>query len=35
MSDLAPDITPLSEPYWKALEEGRLTYQRCNAGSQA
>ena len=31
MSDLAPDITPLSEPYWKALEEGRLTYQRCNA----
>ena len=27
MSDLAPDITPLSEPYWKALEEGRARGQ--------
>ncbi|MGY4099377.1 Zn-ribbon domain-containing OB-fold protein [Nocardia sp. R16R-3T] len=26
-----PEITPLTEPYWAALAEGRLTYQRCSS----
>ncbi|MBI3068794.1 MAG: OB-fold domain-containing protein [Betaproteobacteria bacterium] len=26
-----PEITPLTEPYWKALSEGRLTFQRCGS----
>jgi uncharacterized OB-fold protein len=26
----APEITPLSEPYWKGLAQGRLLFQRCN-----
>lgn len=25
-----PEITPLSEPYWSGLAEGRLSYQRCS-----
>ncbi|WP_159992652.1 Zn-ribbon domain-containing OB-fold protein [Roseomonas sp. 18066] len=25
----APERTPLTEPYWAALQEGRLTFQRC------
>jgi len=25
------EITPLNEPYWKSLAEGRLVYQRCRA----
>ncbi|RYF59896.1 MAG: DNA-binding protein [Comamonadaceae bacterium] len=25
-----PEITPLTEPYWTALDQGRLTYQRCS-----
>ncbi|WP_433504852.1 Zn-ribbon domain-containing OB-fold protein [Pseudonocardia halophobica] len=24
-----PEVTPLSEPYWTALAEGRLMHQRC------
>jgi uncharacterized OB-fold protein len=35
MSDLAPDITPLNEPYWKALEDGQLKYQHCRACGHA
>jgi len=26
-----PEITPLNAPYWEALAEGRLVYQRCRA----
>jgi uncharacterized OB-fold protein len=25
-----PERTTLTEPYWKALEEGRLQFQKCN-----
>lgn len=24
-----PELTPLSQPYWDALHQGRLTFQRC------
>lgn len=24
-----PELTPLTTPYWTALQEGRLTYQKC------
>ena len=24
------DVTPLTEPYWQALTEGRLDFQRCS-----
>ena len=27
----APQPTEASAPYWKALDEGRLTFQRCSA----
>jgi uncharacterized protein len=27
----APQVNEASAPYWKALEEGRLTFQRCVA----
>ena len=27
----APRPTELSEPYWRALDEGRLAFQRCGA----
>ena len=27
-----PDVTPLSEPYWKALGDGHLVFQRCACG---
>ncbi len=27
----APQITPLSEPYWQGLAEGELRFQRCGA----
>jgi uncharacterized OB-fold protein len=31
MSDFpVPEITPLNEPYWQALAEGQLKFQRCN-----
>ena len=30
-----PEPTPLSRPYWDALREGRLTFQRCRACSHA
>ena len=26
-----PDITPLNEPYWQALESGQLKFQRCTS----
>ena len=29
MSFPLPEPTPLSQPYWDALKEGRLTFQRC------
>ncbi len=35
MSDLAPEITKLSEPYWAALADGRLVFQRCRACGHA
>lgn len=28
----SPLITPVNEPYWTALAEGRLTYQHCDCG---
>ena len=27
-----PEETPLSQPYWDALRQGRLTFQRCRCG---
>ncbi|MCC7426284.1 MAG: OB-fold domain-containing protein [Alphaproteobacteria bacterium] len=27
-----PELTPLSEPYWKALDQGHLVFQRCTCG---
>lgn len=27
-----PDITEVSRPYWQALREGRLVFQRCGCG---
>lgn len=27
-----PDVTPLSEPYWAALRQGHLAFQRCRCG---
>jgi uncharacterized OB-fold protein len=30
-----PEPTPLSQPYWDALKEGRLTFQRCRKCSHA
>ncbi len=36
MSELPPPtVTPLTEPYWKGLEEGELRHQRCRACSNA
>ena len=35
MSFPLPEPTPLSEPYWDALKQGRLTFQRCRACSHA
>ena len=29
MSFPLPEPTPLSKPYWDALSDGRLTFQRC------
>ena len=29
MSFPLPDPTPISQPYWDALKQGRLTFQRC------
>lgn len=29
------DVTPLTEPYWRALGEGRLDFQRCAACEHA
>jgi uncharacterized OB-fold protein len=29
MSFPLPEPTPLSQPYWDALKQGRLTFQRC------
>lgn len=31
----APTITPLSEPFWQGVAEGRLMYQRCTACRKA
>jgi len=31
----APQRTELNAPYWRALDEGRLTYQRCPACAHA
>ena len=31
----APVITQLNAPYWKALEEGRLVFQRCQSCGHA
>jgi len=31
----APQVSELSAPYWKALDEGRLTFQRCQACAHA
>jgi uncharacterized OB-fold protein len=28
----APEATPISQPYWSALAEGRLTFQQCRCG---
>jgi uncharacterized protein len=30
MSFPLPEPTPLSQPYWDALKQGRLTFQRCS-----
>lgn len=30
-AELAPEITPLSQPYWDALRAGELRCPRCNA----
>lgn len=27
-----PELTPVNQPYWGALAEGRLTYQSCACG---
>lgn len=27
-----PEVTSLTEPYWKALESGYLVFQRCSCG---
>jgi uncharacterized OB-fold protein len=27
-----PEVTDLSKPYWEALQEGRLLFQRCRCG---
>ncbi len=29
----APEVTELSRPYWDALREGHLVFQRCNCGN--
>ncbi len=31
----APEPTEVSAPYWKALDEGRLVYQRCSVCAHA
>ena len=31
----APEPTELSAPYWRALDEGRLTFQKCAACANA
>lgn len=31
----APEPTPLTEPYWNALAEGRLMFQRCGQCAHA
>lgn len=28
----APDITDINRPYWDALRQGRLMFQRCHCG---
>ena len=30
-----PEPTPLSQPYWDALKDGRLTFQRCRKCNHA
>jgi uncharacterized OB-fold protein len=35
MSFPLPEPTPLSQPYWDALRQGRLTFQRCRHCSHA
>ena len=27
-----PDVTELTKPYWDALDQGHLSFQRCNCG---
>lgn len=34
-ADWSRHFTPLNEPYWKSLAEGRLTYQRCRSCGHA
>lgn len=29
----APDITEINRPYWDALDQGRLMFQRCECGN--
>jgi uncharacterized OB-fold protein len=31
----APQVTEVSAPYWRALDEGRLVFQRCGACAHA
>lgn len=35
MSFPLPEPTPISQPYWDALKQGRLTFQRCRKCSHA
>ena len=35
MSFPLPEPTPSSQPYWDALKQGRLTFQRCRKCSNA
>ena len=35
MSFPLPEPTPLSKPYWDALAQGRLTFQRCRRCNHA
>lgn len=35
MSRPAPEVSPLTEPYWTALAAGRLEFQRCPACGHA
>jgi uncharacterized protein len=29
-----PDMTPVNEPYWRALEQGFLRFQSCDCGNR-